>query len=150
MPRPFTLPRLPLSPRRPSLRADEIPRNELLVSISSPSSRLPSQSSLCLFLSSPPRHFRRRVAIASSTRRSLSLSSGSRVRSPGNSDELFARDRPFKSRFVPGIRLEIARNFVEAASSGLSRLQCLVKSLDNAAELKRELTRPTRFYRPTL
>lgn len=60
---------------------------------------------------------------------SLSLSSGSRVRSPGNSDELFARDRPFKSRFVPGIRLEIARNFVEAASSGLSRLQRLVKSL---------------------
>lgn len=60
---------------------------------------------------------------------SLSLSSSSRVRSPGNSDELFARDRPFKSRFVPGIRLEIARNFVEAASSGLSRLQRLVKSL---------------------
>lgn len=96
------------------LRADEIPRNELLVSISSPSSCLPSQSSLRLALLSssvllaaplPPRR-----AIVSSTRRSLSTSS--RVRSRGNSDvhRIDSNRAQTAASSVPGIRLEIARN----------------------------------------
>lgn len=100
-----------------SLRANEIPRNELLVSISSPSSRLPSQSSslrsscsLC------------RATSAAESQSHLPFSSRVLESVRQETRTMFARDRLFKSRFVPGIRLEIARNFVEAISSGLFRL----------------------------
>lgn len=127
------MPSLYLPSRRatPSLRADEILWNELLVSISSPSSRLPSQSSFCLcallVLSAAPLPPPGRNRIFHSP---ISLSSFRILESVHQETRtMFAWDRLFKSRFVPGIRLEIARNFVEAISSGLSRLQRLVRPL---------------------
>lgn len=119
LPRP--LPRL-ASPRRP-FAPMKFPGTSASLLFPVPVPRLPSQSSLCLcallLLSAAPLPPPARNRIFHSP---ISLSPFSRVGSPGNSDDVRSRDTLFKSRFVPGIRLEIARNFVEAVSSGLSRL----------------------------
>jgi len=81
---------------------------------------------------------------------SLSFSSSSRVRSSQETRTMFARDRPFKSRFIPGIRLEIARNFVETVSSGLSCLQRLARSPTMLRNWNFTAHGSSRFYRRIL